>query len=210
LQLVDVLPGKDDVAFLDDEQRAPDAPLVAVDDDLTHVLVVPHVDLVTQETGPATLADLGHEVLRVLVEPNEVSVHVDPRELGLLALHLLCPEVREEELDLLFWETLRDVNHQCEILDQSAILAFWRLVRTEAAPLGRMEVAGFEVGLGARERGRDASEMTARGTRPRKLAFLIRSSRVSPRCGRRDRSRIDSTFLIRYSFACPVANFFSR
>src|SRR5213592_747606 len=152
LQLVDVLPGKDDVAFLDDEQRAPDAPLVAVDDDLTHVLVVPHVDLVTQETGPATLADLGHEVLRVLVEPDEVSVHVDPRELGLLALHLLFPEVREEELDLLFRETLRDVNHQCEILDQPAILAFWRLVRTEAAPLGRMEVAGFEMGLGPRER----------------------------------------------------------
>src|SRR5437879_4214901 len=164
-----------------------DAPLVAVDDDLTHVLVVTHVDFVTQETGPATLADLGHEVLRVLVKPNEVSVHVDPRELGLLALHLLCPEVREEELDLLFRETLGDVNHQCEILDQPAILAFWRLVRTEAAPLGRMEVAGFEMGLGARERGRDAPEVTERAHVRRAVEELADAGAPADPVARRER-----------------------
>src|SRR3989441_537519 len=152
LQLVDVFSREDDVAVLDDEQRASDAALVAVDDDLAHVLVIADVDFVAQEAGAATFADLGHEVPRVLVEPDEVSVDVDAGELGLLAFDLLGPEVGEEELDLFLRETFGHVDHEGAVLDQTAILAFRRLVRTQAAPLGRVQVARLEVRLGPRQR----------------------------------------------------------
>src|SRR2546426_431912 len=162
LQFVDVLSGEDDVAILHDEQRSPDPALVAVDDDLPHVLVQADIDLVAQEARSATLPDLGHEHLRVLVESDEVSVDVHTGELGLLALDLLRPEVGQEQFDLFLRESLRHIDHEGAVLDQPAVLALRRLVRTEAAPLGRMEVARLEVRLGPRERGGDAPKMAQR------------------------------------------------
>src|SRR6059036_3633718 len=167
LQLVDVLSREDDVSILHDEQRASDAALVAVDDDLTHVLVVADVDFVAQEPGAATFADLGHEVSRILVEADKVSVDVDAGELGLLAFDLFGPEVGEEELDLFLGETFGDVNHERAVLDQPAVLAFRRLVRAQAAPLGRVQVARLEVGLGPRQ-GRRHPPQVAQGAHVRR------------------------------------------
>src|SRR2546422_492429 len=167
LQLVDVPSREDDVAVLHDEQRASDAALVAVDDDLTHVLVVADVDFVAQEPGAATFADLGHEVSRILVEADEVSIDVDAGELGLLAFDLFGPEVGEEELDLFLRETFGDVNHERAVLDQPAVLAFRRLVRAQAAPLGRVQVARLEVGLGPSQ-GRRHPPQVAQGAHVRR------------------------------------------
>src|SRR5947208_1667099 len=162
LELVDVFSGEDDVAILDDQQRPPDAALVAVDDDLAHVLVQADVDLVAEEPRPPPLADLADEELRVLVEADEVSVDVDPRELGLLPLHLFRPEVREKQFDLLLREAFGNVDHEGAILDEAAILPFGRLVGAEPAPLRRMEVSSLKVGLRTGQGRRDSPQVAQR------------------------------------------------
>src|SRR5205823_4733344 len=152
LQLVDVLAGEHDVAFLHDQQGSSDAALVAVDDDFAHVLVEAQVHLVAQESRPPPFADLGDEEFRVLVEADKVSVHVDAGELGLLALDLLRAKVRQEEFHFLFREALRHVDHEGAVFDQAAVLPFRRLVRTEPTPLGRVQVPRLEMRLGSCER----------------------------------------------------------
>src|SRR5437899_3030411 len=159
LQLLDVFSREHDVAVLDDQERTTDPAFVAVDDDLAHVLIVPDIHFVAQEPRSPSFPDLGDEHLRVLVEADQVAVHVDAGDLGLLALHLFRPEVREQQLDLFLRDALGDVDHQGEILDETAILAFRRLVRTKPTPLGRMEVAGLEVGLRSGQWRRHASEV---------------------------------------------------
>src|SRR5207253_9062233 len=113
---------------------------------LAHVLVEADVDFVAEEPRPPPLADLADEELRVFMEADEVSVDVDPRELGLLPLHLFRPEVREEEFDFLLRETFGHVDHEGAILDEAAILPFGRVVAAERAPLRRMEVSSLRVG----------------------------------------------------------------
>src|SRR5256886_58320 len=173
LQLVHVLAGEHEVAVLHDQQRSPDAAFVAVDDDLAHVLVEAHVYLVAQESRPSPFADLGDEEFRVFVETDQVSVHVDPRELGLLTLHLFRPEVRQEKLDLLLREAFGHIDHEGAVLHQTAVLPFRSLVRTQPTPLGRMEVPGLEVGLGPRE-GRGNPTEVAQGAHVRRAVQELR------------------------------------
>src|SRR5438876_2913366 len=135
LELVDVFSREDDVAFLDDQQRPPDAALVAVEDHLAPVLAQADVAPGAEEPRPPPLADLADEELRVLVEADEVSVDVDPRELGLLPLQLLRPGVREKEFDFLLREAFGNVDHEGAILAEAAILPCGSLAGAEPAPL---------------------------------------------------------------------------
>ena len=59
---LDVLPGEDEPAVLDDEQGPSEAALIAVDDDLSHLLVPADVDLVGQKAAAPALPDVVDEL----------------------------------------------------------------------------------------------------------------------------------------------------
>ena len=75
-------------------------------------------------------------------------------------------------------ESLRDVDDQRGVLDESAVLALGRLVRAEAAPLRRVQVARLEVRLAARERDRDAAQV-AEGRHVRRPVKQLADARAA-------------------------------
>src|SRR3990170_736061 len=162
-KVLEVLLRQGEVALLRDEEGPADAAFVAVDDDLPHVLVVSDVDLMAEQAAPPPLPDLGDEHVRVLVEPDEVAVHVPPRVRRLLTFHLLRAQVREEDLHLVVGEAFGHVDDESAVLHQAAVLAFRRLVGAEPAPLRRVQVARLEMRLGPREGARHPSQVAQGG-----------------------------------------------
>ena len=162
LQVVEVLSGENEAPVLHDEERPPDAALVAVQEDLAHVLVEVDVYLRGEEPRPPPVPDLRDQGRRVFMEADEVSVHVHPRR-GRLPLHLAGAEVREEELHLFLREPLGHVDHERAVLHEAAVLPLRGLVRAEPPPLRGVQVASLEVGLGPRERARHPAEVAEGG-----------------------------------------------
>ena len=77
LELLDVLLGEQRHAVLDDDERAPAASAVRLDDDLVGVLVVADVDDVAYRALPAFGAHLLREADRVLGIADELAVEED-------------------------------------------------------------------------------------------------------------------------------------
>ena len=149
-----------------------------MDDDLVHLRVVADVDLVglvlergRQRPRPPAFADVTDEVERLRVESDQVAVDVDPgRPLPLrgrgflehLGADLPRVVVPENEGDLLLVGTFGNVDAQRVVLDETAVLPLGSLVRTETAPLGRVQVARLEVRLAPGERARHPAQVADR------------------------------------------------
>ncbi len=177
-EVVEVGAGGAGDAALHDHEGAAQATLVAVDDDLVHLVIVADVDLVGlvaerrgEGPGPATLADLADEVDRLGVEPDQVPVDVDPCRAPALGrggfLQHVRPDlagvqVAEDERDLLLVGAFGDVDAEGVVLDEAAVLALGGLVGAEASPLGRVQVAGLEVRLRPSERARHPAKVADR------------------------------------------------
>src|SRR5208283_4736440 len=66
--------------------------------------------------------------------------------------------------DLLFIvDTLADLDHLREVFHEAAVRPFRGFAWADPAPLGRVQVTGFEMGLGTRERGDDAAQVREHG-----------------------------------------------
>ncbi len=158
-QVLQVLLDDEQVAVLHHQEGPAQAALVAVDDDLVHPLVEGDVDLVGQQALAAALAHLLQELARVAVQAHQVAVEVYSGLPLLLARHLLDAQVAEHPPDLGLVVALADVHDEGAVLDQTAVLALGGLVGAQAPPLGRVQVAGLEVGLGAGQGRGDAAQV---------------------------------------------------
>ena len=154
---LDVLPGDGEPSVLDDEQGPPEPSLIAVDDDLLHLLVVADVDLVGDETASPALPDLGHELPGVGMDTDEISVDVDTDTAS--ALDGLDVELPEHPFDVGLRESLGDVDDECGVLHQTAVLTLGGLGGAQPSPLGGVQVTCLEVGLAPGQGGCDPPEV---------------------------------------------------
>ena len=145
----DVPPCDHEPAVLDDEQGPSETALVAVDDDLAHLLVVADVDLVGDESAPPALPDLADQLGSVGVDSDQVTVHIDTRSVS--GFDGLDVELPEHPLDVVLGESLGDIDDEGGVLHQTAVLTLGGLGGAEPSPLGRVQVTSLEVGLGPRE-----------------------------------------------------------
>ena len=143
---LDVPPRNHEPAVLDDEQGPSETSLVAVDDDLSHLLVVADVDLVGDETAPPALPDLVDQLVGVGVDSHEVPVHVDTGSAA--GLDGLDVELPEHPFDVAVGEALGHVDDERGVLHQSAVLTLGGLGGAQPPPLGGVQVTCLEVGLG--------------------------------------------------------------
>ena len=154
---LDVLPGDVEPSLVDDEQGPPETSLVAVDDDLAHLLVVADVDLVGDETAPPAGPDLVDELPGVGVDTDEVPVDEDTDSRS--GLDGLDVELPEHPLDVGLGESLGDVDDERGVLHETAVLTLGCLGGAEPSPLGGVKVTGLEVGLAPGQGGRDPPEV---------------------------------------------------
>ena len=159
VHVLDVLAREHRLAIANDEQRAPEPPLVAVDYNLVHVDVESYVDLRRQQPGATPLAYLLHQLLRLVVQAYEVAVRVNPCFSGLMLADLPDAEVPQQPYDLLLVRAFGHVDDQRAVLDKTTVLTLRGLVGTEPAPLRRVQIPGLEVRLAPRQRGRDPPQM---------------------------------------------------
>ena len=103
--------------------------------------------------GSTTTAvlELRKKVLSILVHTVDVTINVDSVTVSPV-LWLVDIEFIKALTDLLRVNFLRNVDHLCSILHQTAVLSFRRLVWTETSPLSWVKVTSFEVRLAADER----------------------------------------------------------
>jgi hypothetical protein len=100
-----------------------------------------------------------YELLGLLVKADEVAVDIDPRLRRLLLPDLLDSEVFEQPDDFLLVRPFGHIDDECAVLDQTAVLTFWGLVRAQPAPLRGVQISGLEVWLAPCERGSHAPQV---------------------------------------------------
>ncbi len=145
-----MLPGQRGPAVLEDQQGAPEATLIAVDDDLVHILVVAHVYLIGEKTASPSAADLRYQFDRIIVASDQVSVDVHA---ALVLPHLRHAEILVQgPLDIGIRGSLGNVDYEGGVLHQTAVLSFRGLRGAESAPLSGVQVTSLEVGLAPRQR----------------------------------------------------------
>ena len=181
----DMLPGEREPSVLDDEQRPSETSLVAVDDDLSHLLVVADVDLIGYEPYAPALPDVGDEPGGIGMRSDEVSVDIDPGAGS--GLDRLEVQAAEHPFHIVLGESLGDVDDQGGVLHQTAVLTFGGLGRAQPSPLGGVQVTGLEVGLAPGERGGDPPEVGHGGQIGRPVEKLGHSGAASDPVAGRER-----------------------
>ena len=147
-----------EAAIVNDQQRAQDASLVRVDEDVTVDHIVADGDLGSNAAAPAPALEVSNQLVWILVQPVDVPVHVHACALGPV-LWFLDSRFREQFLDIILGHGLGDVDHLGGVLHQTAVLPFGRLVGAQSPPLSRVKVTSLEVRLAAHQRAGDAAHV---------------------------------------------------
>ena len=124
--------------------------LIAVDDDFVHLLIKTDVNLLRYRSASPSFPYLLDECLCVVMTSDQVSVDVDTCLLfgGVrFGDDIAHSQFSKDVFHVFRGCTLRYVDDECRVLDQTAVLSFGSLRRTKSSPLCGVKVTGLEVRL---------------------------------------------------------------